>query len=952
MIKSRTNAFEALHRQLCQFIPESRLIRDPLRTLAYGTDASFYRLIPQLVVEAEDEDEVVRILQCAASHGTSVTFRAAGTSLSGQAITDSVLLRVGTGWRGWRINEDATLITLQPGVVGGDANRYLAPYGRKIGPDPASINAAKIGGIAANNASGMCCGVAQNSYQTLHSMRLVLADGAVLDTGSEASRAKFRSSHGQMLDALERLGRETRQNAQLAARIRDKFRIKNTTGYSVNALIDYEDAIDILQHLIIGSEGTLGFISEITYQTVEEHAHKASALVFFPTVQVASKAVALLKSEPVAAVELMDRAAIRSVEHKPGMPASLADLPDAAAALLIETRAGDVESLESNIGHIAQGLDGVQVVYPIEFTDVPEEFQKLWAIRKGAFPSVGAVREPGTTVIIEDVAFPVEKLAEATLDLQNLFEKHHYHEAVIFGHALEGNLHFVFTQDFGTSEEVQRYRHFMDDVCDLVVKKYDGSLKAEHSTGRNMAPFVEMEWGGPAYALMRQIKTILDPEELLNPGVILNDDPEIHLKDLKPMPPVHEIVDKCIECGFCEPSCPSRALSLTPRQRIVGLREMARLEANGEDGARLDALRLAYQYQGIDTCAGDSLCSIACPVGIDTGRMMKSLRGDALGARGGKVAAWLGDHFAMVSATTRAGLAAANIAHGVLGTKAMSSITRGARNISGDRIPLWNPAMPRAAKTPAAPKSGARQSNMDLPAVLYFPSCASRTMGPARGDSDNEPLTAIVESILGKAGFRVLYPDHLDHLCCGMPFESKGAFAAADAKTRELEQALVQAIDDGARYVVFDTSPCAFRTSQSLRSDVPVYELTEFIHDVLLDRLDLTPCDEIVAIHPTCSNRKMGSAEKLQSIAEACAARVIVPEDVPCCGWAGDKGFTTPELNASATRNLRRQLPDDCVAGYSSSRTCEIGLSYHSGRPYRSIAYLVDRCARRPGVAE
>ena len=933
--------YETICREFNAFIPASRLISDPLRTLAYGTDASFYRQIPKLVVEVVEESEVVRCLEIAREHGTPVTFRAAGTSLSGQAITDSVLLWLGHGWRGYSINENASEICLQPGVIGEQANRYLAPFHRKIGPDPASINVAKIGGIAANNASGMCCGTAQNSYQTLVSMRVILADGSVLDTADEASRRAFAESHGELLQEIDRLAHETKQNRALTQRIRAKFKIKNTIGYSLNALVDFDDPINILQHLMIGSEGTLGFIAEVTYRTVEDHPHKASALVFFPDVKTACDAVAILKSEPVVAVELMDRAAIHSVENRPSMPDHLKELSEDAAALLIETRAADGDSLNHQVGHILSAIASVDTLYPARFTDKVEEYTQLWNIRKGLFPSVGAMRETGTTVIIEDVAFQVSKLASATLDLQALFKKYAYHETIIFGHALDGNLHFVFTQDFGSPEEVDRYRRFMDDVCGMVVEKYDGSLKGEHSTGRNMAPFVELEWGPEAYRLIRKIKAMFDPDNILNPGVIINDDPHAHIKNLKPLFPVDPLVDKCIECGFCEPTCPSGALSLTPRQRIVGLREIVRLEASGENPDREKILRELYQYQGIDTCAGDGLCSMACPVDIDTGRMMKVLRERSMGATAIKVADLAANHFGAVSTATRLGLRSANLVHTVLGTSVMQGLASHARKLSGNRIPLWNPYMPTATTL-------STQNNhygSENPPVVYFPSCASRTMAPARGDPEHEPLPLKFEGLLRKAGYAVVHPSDCDRLCCGMPFESKGAFSQADAKLRMTEQALVEASRNGQNPVVFDTSPCTYRMKQNLEADLRLFDITEFIHDFLMARLAIRKLPEVVALHPTCSTRKMGLADKLQNIAETCAAQVIVPEEVSCCGWAGDKGFTVPELNESAVRNLRPSLSDDCVAGYSTSRTCEIGLSFHSGRYYRSIAYLLDRCS-------
>ncbi|MBC8210392.1 MAG: FAD-binding oxidoreductase [Gammaproteobacteria bacterium] len=926
---------------LAQFIGEDRLIDDPLRTLAYGTDASFYRLIPQLVVKLVNEDEVSRLLRLAKKFATPVTFRASGTSLSGQAITDSVLAVLEpNAWRDYKVLHQGRAIRLQPGVIGARANEYLLPLGRKIGPDPASINAARIGGIAANNASGMCCGTAQNSYQTLLSMRVILADGSVLDTASEASRGAFRLSHQSLLQQLGKLAQDCRDNQALAARIRHKFSIKNTTGYSLNALVDFRDPIDILQQLMIGSEGTLGFIAEITYKTVAEHAHKASALVFFGNIQMACEAVAILKQQPVAAVELMDRAALRSVENKPGMTELLKDLPEQAAALLIETRASDNTALAQQIDLIEQSLHKVESLFPVSFSDVVEQYSRLWNIRKGLFPTVGAMRETGTTVIIEDVAFAVPKLAAATLDLQQLLKQHGYHEAIIFGHALEGNLHFVFTQDFSTTAEVERYHDFMHAVCELVVHKYDGSLKGEHSTGRNMAPYVELEWGTEAYRLMQQIKALFDPDLLLNPGVILNDDPRCHVTHLKALPAVDPLVDKCIECGFCEPACPSRALTLTPRQRIAGLREIARL-GSVADSPSADVLRAAYQYQGIQTCAGCGLCSLSCPVGIDTGSMIRALRTQQHGSRAHKVADFVADNFDTVCSSTRVGLAAANLYHSVLGTSLMQRVSSGARKLSGQRIPLWNASMPTMVRYPKLKPV----AESEKPRVVYFPSCVSRTMGPAKGDSEHDSLPHKTEQLLRKAGFEVVYPEQGDALCCGMPFESKGLPEQAGRKLREIEQRLYTASRDGRDPVVFDTSPCSHRLKQQLQTSIKLYDITEFIHDVLLERLHIEKQAGTIALHATCSTRKMGLQDKLLKIAEACAEHVIVPDEVTCCGWAGDKGFSVPELNASALLKLKPALADNCTAGYSTSRSCEIGLSLHSGLYYRSIVYLVEQCA-------
>jgi len=920
--------YDALHRELAGFIAPARLVVDPLRLLAWGTDASFYRLIPKIAVVVESEDEVVRLLATCARLHTPVTFRAAGTSLSGQAITDSVLVLLGEGWRRCEIAADASQVTLQPGVIGGEANRKLAPHARKLGPDPASIDAAMIGGIAANNASGMCCGTAQNTYHTVEGMRVVLADGTVLDTRDARSRDGFRKSRPDLVRALETLARSAKEDEALTARIRRKFRMKNTTGYSLNALVDFDDPIDVLMHLMIGSEGTLGFISEITYRTVPDHGDKASALILFESLETACAAVSLLARAPVAAVELADRAALRSVESKPGMPPGLRAIGPDGAALLVEIRAPDAASLRQDIDAVESVLGGVPTFEPVRFSTDAAECARYWNVRKGMFPSVGAVRRIGTTVIIEDVAFPVDRLAAATLDLQALLRAHGYDEAIIFGHALAGNLHFVFTQDFNDASEVARYARFMDALCHMVVERYDGSLKAEHGTGRNIAPFVELEWGAQAYALMREIKRIFDPAGLLNPGVVINDDPRAHLSNLKPLPQADPLVDTCIECGFCEPKCPSRGLTFSPRQRIVGWREIARAERAGIDAA---AMKAEYAYAGLDTCAACGLCATACPVGIETGLLIKALRGRRASKFAHAVAGAVAGRFGPTTAGVRAGLAIANAMHGL-----RAPVDRVRR--MGVPLPKWSPTLPRPASWQREPVSGAGDR------IVYFPSCAARTMGAQRGD-DAQALPTVAQRLFRKAGFDATMPEGLSGLCCGQPFESKGFASAADAKSGELEAALREASENGRLPIVFDTSPCAYRMKRYLAGRLAVQDSVEFLLASVLPRVQVAPLPGPITVHPVCSLRKMGLVEQLEAVARACSDEVVAVPDVLCCGFAGDRGFTFPELNEHALRRLRESLPPSCGHGYSTSRTCEIGLSEQAGFPYRSVIDLVDACA-------
>ncbi|UCO97507.1 FAD-binding oxidoreductase [Metapseudomonas lalkuanensis] len=920
-----------------RLIPRERRFDDPLSTLAFGTDASFYRLIPKLVIRVESEAEVITLLKAAHAELVPVTFRAAGTSLSGQAISDSVLLVLGDNWNGRDIRQGGEQIRLQPGVIGAQANAWLAPFGRKIGPDPASINACKIGGIVANNASGMCCGTAQNSYHTLAGLRLVLADGTLLDTEDAASVAAFRQSHGPLLAELAELGRQTRADIALASKIRHKYRLKNTTGLSLNALVDFDDPLDILSHLLVGSEGTLGFISAVTYDTVPDHPYKASALIVFPDVESCCKAVTLLKSQPVSAVELLDRRSLRSVETKPGMPEWVKGLTAGACALLIESRAASQSLLHEQLAQIMASIAHFPLEQKVDFSEDPVVYNLLWKIRKDTFPAVGAVRQTGTTVIIEDVTFPIEQLAEGVNRLLALFDKHGYDEAIIFGHALEGNLHFVFTQGFEQPEQVARYEAFMQDVAQLVAVEFGGSLKAEHGTGRNMAPFVELEWGSDAYQLMWQIKRLLDPRGILNPDVILSEDRDIHLKNLKPLPAADEIVDKCIECGFCEPVCPSKGLTLSPRQRIVIWRDIQAKRRAGIDTAELEQ---AYQYQGIDTCAATGLCAQRCPVGINTGDLVRKLRANDAHHAGS--ADWLARHFALALKGTRLTLRVADGARRGLGAPLLAKTSGVLRQLSGNRLPQWSPALPRAA----APIHFIPPTADNRPRVVYLAACVSRAMGPSAGDHEQVPLIDKTRMLLEKAGYQVVFPENLDSLCCGQPFASKGYPEQAETKRRELVDALLAASRGGLDPVYCDTSPCTLRLVQDgLDSRLQLFDPVRFIRSHLLDRLEFTPQDKPVAVHVTCSTQHLGEAQGLIDIVKRCTREVVVPEGIHCCGFAGDKGFTTPELNAHSLRSLKDAV-QICDEGVSTSRTCEIGLSQHGGIDYHGLVYLVDRVTR------
>jgi len=900
---------------------------DELTLMATSADAGCYRKIPKIVLKPQKEKQVVDALKILHKHNTPLTFRAAGTSLSGQAISDSVLLQArGEHWKGYEIIDQGHLIKAQPGITGTRLNQVLAHTGRKFGPDPASINSAMVGGIIANNASGMSCGIHANSYATIQSARIIFADGTLLDTADEESRNNFLESHKELVEVLQRIQKELRSRSDLVEKIQKKYSIKNTTGYGMNSLLDFEDPVDMILHLIIGSEGTLGFVSEATFRTVPVLPFRASSLIYFTDLESACNAVPLLREAKIPAIEIMDREALRSVEGNAGIPEYIRELDKGVTALLIDLEEESQEALDSMIDRTRKALSGFPLVRNFEVTADSKQIIDFWNVRKGVFPSVGGMRKPGTIVIIEDVAVSAEHLTAAVIDMRQMLDELGYEDAVIYGHVLDGNLHFIFAQDFFREDELKKYSTMIDRLTRLIVEKYDGSLKAEHGTGLNMAPFVPLEWGEEIYGYMKEIKMAFDPTGILNPGVIITDDPEVHLKNFKPMPVIDEAVDQCIECGFCEINCLTEGLTLSARQRIVVQREIERLANAGEDATRMQELIKGFRYEGDASCAGDGLCAISCPLSIDTGVMVKHIRARNNKRRrpGNPIATWIANHFRTIHGFVRLGLGF------------MSGL---GKVLPFRKIFIWDRHMPRPVKNKhlAPPALKERASK-----VVYFPSCINQSMGTAVRDPERKPLVQVTVEVLEKAGYDVIFPKGMKQLCCGTPWESKGFFDLADAKSNELEKALLDASDFGSYPVLCDTSPCTHRMRRVMSKDLKLYEPVEFIHDHLLDKLELEKIPESMAFHITCTSTKMGLEEKFRKVALSCTENPVFPEEVGCCGFAGDKGFSQPEINSWALRNLKLQV-DELSDGYSNSRTCEIGLSRNSGIDYKSVMYLVQR---------
>lgn len=920
-------------------ICKDRVYTDHLRRYAYGVDASCYSYLPKVVVKAEDEREVRRLIRLCQQCGTPFTFRAAGSSLSGQCSSEDVLIVCNDGFKKMEVIDDGKALKCECGVIGSDANDLLKPYNRKIGPDPATLATALVGGILNNNSSGMCCGTAQNSYKTIRSIRVVLLDGTVLDTSDKKSIEQFLREKPQMVEDILQLRKEILADEELTHLIHHKYKIKNTTGYGLNSLVDFEDIIDIINHLFIGSEGTLGFVSEIVYNTVEDVPHKGCGLMFYSTLNDASLAVVALANmgrEKVVAAEMMDYQSLKAVQTLENVPDFVREVPEGTSAILFQTESYSKDTVDENLAFIKEQLKDIPTAIPSLYSQDPKEYDSWWAIRKGILPIVGGQRRKGTTVITEDVCFQIEDFTKGIEMLTELFHKYDFVDGgVIFGHALSGNVHFNITPDFSDPKDTKNFGDLVKEMSERV-SGFGGSLKAEHGTGRMVAPFVEMEWGRKAYEINRRIKAIFDPERILNPDVMITDDPDVYKKNLKAQCVIDDAFTICMECGFCEKHCPSRNLTLTPRQRIALLRETKRLENEG-NFTLASELRKGYEYFGVDTCAACSMCKGLCPLSIDTAQIALSMR--RIDPPAPELAKKIYDNFSTTLQMCRAGVSLEGIAGSIITQKAISKITEGLHGVTG-----VTPYVPKTTPKANRYKLKNRIKPTNFEKVVYFSTCANRAFKPNQGYDDDRSLQQVVESLCNKAHIDIIYPKHIENLCCGLSFENYDD--VHERAVKDLHDALMKASQNGKYPIVIDHSAC-FNHAFKHMPDLEINDISEFLCKYVVPHLDIEKCDERVIVHKQCKIKSLNKSQYIEDLARLCTDHVFNIKSFACDGFAGQKGFFTPELNKSATKDLAGEIAEyGATLGVSSSSTCEIGLGENGGIPFVGVAFLLDRCSK------
>jgi FAD/FMN-containing dehydrogenase/Fe-S oxidoreductase len=588
---------------LQQAVAPARVLSDFSAITAYSIDAGIYKIPPQAIVLIESENDMEKVLAYARKHKVPLTARSGGTNLTGNAIGEGIILEFSRYNRILETRYNEKWARVEPGVVYAELNSRLARNRWMFAPDPSSGEVCKIGGMLGNNSAGAHALKYGTVKDNVLEMELLLASGNRISAREytlDDPAFKILLKDNPPLAGVLKLIQE---NIPLILEKKKKVS-KNSSGYNLFALAEgLQNGLFPLHQLFIGSEGTLALTIEAKIKLVSCPVQTGTALIYFKSLFEMSQAVQeLLKLAP-SALEMMDRNTLNLVgRHRFGIPA------DAEALLLVEFD----ESVNRKMEKVRLVMANYPLSAPMAEAYDPEKQAGLWKARKAINPALyqyDARKKP--IHFVDDVVVPVDRIPELIPYLEKMFEEKNVAVA-IYGHIGDGNAHINPLLDLNDPEDFSKMVFLYQEIHNAVLSRFNGSLCGEHGDGRVRAEFLKALYGPELYALFQDVKRLLDPDNILNPGVKLSDTPFTEMIDYE------RYAKSCATCGKCNAVCP--------------VYDAAGEESNGARGwfHILTAQDYSYEKAGrvVEACLNCKSCRSACPAGIDVSELILKKRAE------------------------------------------------------------------------------------------------------------------------------------------------------------------------------------------------------------------------------------------------------------------------------------------------------------------------------------
>ena len=897
---------------------------DKVSRALYSTDASVYQIEPLGVVIPRSPEAVIRAIALAAQHGVPITPRGGGTSQAGQSIGSGIVLDTSKHLnRVLEINPDERWARVEPGVVLDELNAALRPHNLRFAPDVSSASRATVGGMMANNSSGARSVLYGKTIDHVLEQRVVLSDGSL---------AHFRPLDRHPADAIAGDGIEARAYRaipELGRRHADEIErrfpkvLRRVGGYNLDAFVDPSLPVD-LTRILIGSEGTLGFIVDAKIKLVPLPKQKSVLTIEFDELLDALGATpAILKHGP-SAVEVMDDFILSHAKSHQALDTQRRAMisADGSSLLCVEFYGDSIDELMARMTAVERDLQSQKPRQMRQVLD-PQKQQAIWSFREAALGLSTAMKTDGKAIsFVEDTAVAPEKLRHYIERFIGIVRRHNT-IAGVYAHASVGCLHVRPVVNLKTADGVAKFEAIANEVADLVLE-FGGALSGEHGDGLVRGAFNQKMFGSELYQAFREVKKTFDPNGLFNPGRIVDTPPiTSHLRYgagyVTPSPATffdfsdHDgfghAVEMCSGVGLCRKTregtmCPSYMVTRDEAHSTRGRANTLRLAMAGQLGdAKLSDEGV---HDVLDLCLECRACKSECPVGVDVARFKSEFLSGYWDRHGMSLAAQV---FGGAPSAAAWGSRLAPFSNALANTTMARWAAEKLTGIDRRRtLPQWTRRTLRKRTNPGT---------------------GSRERGAARAWLFADTFTNYADPEIGLAALDVMnaagIPAHVaPNVCCGRPLISQGRLSDA----RRLAAANVQALYDAAhrgQAIVFVEPSCL----SAVREDAPdllrgelqrrarvigdhAVLFEEFLESECIDgraTLALTPGPGEVLLHPHCHQRSMGLAAPAKALLSRIPSAKVVDLDAGCCGMAGSFGYTRDHYDVSRAIAERKLLP-------------------------------------------